>query len=41
MFKKHGHKVSKKAYLLHYFPIDKTSPDIKVEFTGHVDFVDI
>lgn len=41
MFRHHGHEVSDRAYLLHYYPIDKTNPDIKVEFTGHVDFVDI
>lgn len=41
MFKHHGHEVSDRAYLLHYYPIDKTNPDIKVEFTGHIDKVDI
>ena len=41
MFKQHGHEVSDRAYLLHYFPKDKTNPDIKVEFDGHVDLVDI
>jgi len=41
MFRHHGHEVSDHAYLLHYFPKDKTNPDIKVEFDGHVDLVDI
>jgi len=41
MFSQHGHKVSDRAYLLHYFPKDKNNPDIKVEFDGHVDLVDI
>ena len=41
MFKQHGHEVSDRAYLLHYFPKDKTNPDIKVEFDGHGDLVDI
>jgi len=41
MFRHHGHEVSDRAYLLHYYPIDKTSPETKVEFTGHVDLVDI
>lgn len=41
MFKQHGHKVSDRAYLFHYYPKDKTNPDIKVEFEGHVDLVDI
>lgn len=41
MFRYHGHAVSERAYLLHYYPVDKTNPDIKVEFAGHVDLVDI
>ena len=41
MFRQHGHEVSDRAYRLHYFPKDKTNPDIKVEFDGHVDLVDI
>ncbi len=41
MFKCHGYKVSSRAYLLHYFPKDKTNPNIKVEFVGHIDLVDI
>ncbi len=41
MFKKHGHEVSDRAYLLHYFPRDKTNPSTKVQFDGHVDFVKI
>lgn len=41
MFQHHGHSVSDRAYLLHYYPKDKTNPDIKIEFEGHVDLVDI
>lgn len=41
MFAHHGHKVSDRAYLLHYFPINKKSPSIAVKFDGHVDLVDI
>ncbi len=41
MFKKHGHKVSDRAYLLHYYPKNKSNPDISVEFQGHVDLVAI
>jgi hypothetical protein len=41
MFKKHGHKVSNRAYLLHYFPKNKLSPALAVQFNGHVDLVKI
>ncbi len=41
MFESNGHKVSGRAYLLHYFPKDKTNPDINIEFDGHVDRVNI
>jgi len=41
MFRSHGHQISDRAYLLHYYPKDKTNPDIKIEFEGHVDRVDI
>jgi len=41
MFRKAGHKVSDRAYLLHYFPKDKSNPEIKIEFEGLVDRVDI
>lgn len=41
MFKKAGYEVSERAYLLHYYPKDKTSPNIQIEFDGHVDRVDI
>lgn len=41
MFREHGHKVSSRAYLLHYYPKDKTNPSITIEFEGHIDPVDI
>jgi hypothetical protein len=41
MFSRHGHEVSDRAYLLHYFPVDKTDPSIEVKFDGHVDEVKI
>ena len=41
MFKKHGHKVSDRAYLLHYFVKDKNDPSIEVKFANHVDLVKI
>jgi len=41
MFRHYGHPVSDRGYLMHYYPKDKTNPDIKVEFEGHVDRVDI
>ena len=41
MFKKHGHKVSKRAYLLHYFVKDKNDPSLEVKFDSHVDLVKI
>jgi len=41
MFKKHGHRVSDRAYLLHYFVKDKHDPSIEVKFDSHVDLVKI
>lgn len=41
MFEEHGHKVSNRAYLLHYYPKDKTNPDLSIQFEGNVDLVDI
>jgi len=41
MFKNHGHKVSGRAYLLHYFVKDKNDPSIEVRFDGYVDLVKI
>jgi len=41
MFKKYGHKVSGRAYLLHYFVKDKNDPSIDVKFDSHVDLVKI
>ena len=39
MFHKHGHKVSDRAYLLHYFVKNKKSPSLNVKFDAHVDLV--
>jgi len=41
MFKKHGYKVSNRAYLLHYFVKDWNKPSIKVNFDSYVDLVKI
>lgn len=41
MFKKHGFKVSKQAFLLHYYVADKNDPSIDVKFRSHVDPVEI
>lgn len=41
MFSKHGYKVSNRAYLLHYFVKDKTSPELEVAFDSHLDLVKI
>ena len=41
MFSKHGHRVSDRAYLLHYFVKDKNDPSIDVKFDSHVDLVKI
>lgn len=41
MFKKHGHKVSKQAFLLHYFVKDRNDPSVDVKFDSHVDPVEI
>lgn len=39
MFSRHGHEVSDRAYLLHYFVKDKTDPSLSVSFAAHVDRV--
>jgi RecB family exonuclease len=41
MFSQHGHKVSDRAYLLHYYVTDKNDPDVNVKFSSHVDLVKI
>ena len=41
MFSKHGHKVSNRAYLLHYFVKDKSDGAIEVRFDSHLDLVKI
>ena len=41
MFQKHGHKVSDRAYLLHYFVADKNNPSLEVKFNAHIDLVAI
>ncbi|MCH7883090.1 hypothetical protein IIA95_01590 [Patescibacteria group bacterium] len=41
MFREHGHGVSNRAYLLHYYVADKTNPSLKVKFDAHVDLVKI
>lgn len=41
MFREHGHTVSNRAYLLHYFVKDKNNPSVNVEFDSHVDRVEI
>lgn len=41
MFSKHGHTVSDRAYLLHYFVKDKNDPSMDVKFDSHVDRVEI
>lgn len=41
MFQSHGHKVSDRAYLLHYYVKDKNDPSLAVQFSAHVDRVDI
>jgi len=41
MFSTHRYAVSDRAYLLHYYPVDKTNPSVRVQFTGHVDEVKI
>lgn len=41
MFRHHGHKVSDRAYLLHYYVKDKNDPSLAVVFDAHVDKVDI
>lgn len=39
MFREHGHRVSDRAYLLHYYVADKTDPSLEVKFDAHVDLV--
>jgi len=41
MFREHGHTVSERAYLLHYYVADKTNPSLEVKFNAHVDLVKI
>lgn len=41
MFREHGHRVSDRAYLLHYYVADKTDPSLEVKFDAHVDLVSI
>lgn len=41
MFSRHGHPVSNRAYLLHYFVKDKTDPALEVAFESCVDRVEI
>lgn len=41
MFAQHGHGVSDRAYLLHYFVKDKNNPSIEVAFDAHVDRVEM
>ena len=41
MFMKHGHRVSDRAYLFHYFVKDKNDPSIEVKFDSHIDLVKI
>lgn len=41
MFGKHGHQVSDRAYLLHYYVKDKHDPSIEVKFESHLDLVKI
>ena len=41
MFQNHGHEVSDRAYLLHYFVKDKNDPSIEVKFDSYVDLVKI
>lgn len=39
MFSKHGHPVSNRAYLLHYFVKDKSDGALEVKFDSHLDLV--
>ena len=41
MFSEHGHKVSDRAYLFHYFVKDKNDPSLEVKFDSYVDLVQI
>ena len=41
MFRQHGHEISDRAYLLHYYVKDKNDPSLTVRFAAHVDKVDI
>lgn len=39
MLAQHGHAVSDRAYLLHYYVADKKDPSLAVQFAAHVDRV--
>lgn len=41
MFKKHGYKVSNRAYLLHYYVKDRNNPSDEVKFASQIDPVKI
>lgn len=41
MLKNQGFKVANEAYLLHYFPKDRTDPSLNVELDFHIDRVKI
>lgn len=41
MFREHGHKVSDRGFLLHYFIKNTKSPSLEVEFNSHVDEIKI
>ena len=41
MFQQHGHTVSDRAYLLHYYVKNKNDPSLQVAFESHVDLVKI
>lgn len=41
MFRRHGHPVSDRAYLLHYYVKDKSDPALEVKLEGRVERVDI
>ncbi|MBI2451043.1 MAG: PD-(D/E)XK nuclease family protein [Parcubacteria group bacterium] len=41
MFREHGHNISDRALLLHYFIKDAKNPSLDVEFISHIDPVKI
>ena len=41
MFQQHGHQISDRTYLLHYYVKDKNDPSLSVVFEAHVDRVNI